>query len=378
MKKNSVKGNTIKSMTRMLGILLLFIAIWIQSDTVYADNSNIVFSNITSNSVHVDWSGVIKEYQNSVYQISSVKYVFLSLDKELYIKENATETSADFYNLQEGEYYNFEMYLYKEDGDWFFEYNSFNTPGTYQFLKETTGVVVVPGNSSLTEVQQPGVDVSNKTPRTPAQSVAPQPVVSQPQPTISKPFVTTPSVDMAVLIDGTAYITAKNYGNAEGLEFRLCDKKTNKVVATDSNFNSPTITFYNVKENKIYYVQVRAFQYDSSYQKVYSGWSGKKYMVAQPSIKLKKSAIKQHSLNLKWNKVTGASKYTIYARKRNAKKWIKITTTKKTNYKLTKLKGKTIDVHVNDYEVTIVANAKIGGKNYKSDNSKYIYTYTHY
>lgn len=102
--------------------------------------------------------------------------------------------------------------------------------------------------------------------------------------------------------------------------------------------------------------------------------------VKQPTIKTSKCKIKKNSIYLKWGKVKNAKSYTIYMRKEGAKKWVKVKklSASKTSYKITKFKGKNINVYKQDYEVTVMATAKINGKTYNSPKSKYIRTYTYY
>lgn len=180
-----------------------------------------------------------------------------------------------------------------------------------------------------------------------------------------------------VSISGTTVTASINLNGADGAEYKICRKKGNKTVATGDIISS-SVYEYGIKANHVYYIVARTYIYDDNYNKVYSNWSGKKYFVSQPTISTKKSKIKSNYVNLKWSKVTGAKNYTIYGRNRGSKSWKKIATTKKTFYKVTKLKGKRLNCVSKNYEFTIVANAKIGKKTYNSNKKKYIYTYTVY
>lgn len=102
--------------------------------------------------------------------------------------------------------------------------------------------------------------------------------------------------------------------------------------------------------------------------------------VKQPKINTSKSKIKKNSIYIKWGKVKNAKSYTIYMRKEGAKKWVKVkkVSAGKTSYKITKFKGKKINVFKQDYEVTVMATAKINGKSYNSPKTRYIRTYTYY
>lgn len=102
--------------------------------------------------------------------------------------------------------------------------------------------------------------------------------------------------------------------------------------------------------------------------------------VKQPKLNASKSKIKKNSITIKWSKVKNAKSYTVYIRKKGGKKWTKVkkVSAKKTSYKITKYKGKKINVYKQDYEVTVMATAKIGGKTYNSPKTSYLRTYTYY
>lgn len=192
----------------------------------------------------------------------------------------------------------------------------------------------------------------------------------------SNTSVGTPSVS-AVKMVGANVGVVLNGVSCDGYEYGIYQAKSNTLVKSGSSLSNST-SFYGLSRKAVYYVRARAYIYASNGDKLYSQWSGKKYFVPQPKISKKGSKAKKNRIILKWTKVSGANKYTIYIRKRGGKKWSKVKTVsgKKSAYTITKYKGKKINVRNHSYEVTVRASSKLGGKTYKSGNSDHIYTYT--
>lgn len=186
--------------------------------------------------------------------------------------------------------------------------------------------------------------------------------------------VSTPSISLLAM-EGTSVGVSASTVSADGFEFRIL-KKNGSVYKTYSTSSSSHI-FYSVKANQCYAAQIRAYKYDASGKKVYSNWSAKKYVMSQPKISTKKSKFAKNGkqISLKWNKISGASKYYVYAKKTTSKKWVKVATTKKTSYKFKKIKKKKINTHKYNYNIRVVAVGKAGGKTIKSDNGYYVRTY---
>lgn len=189
--------------------------------------------------------------------------------------------------------------------------------------------------------------------------------------------VTTPKIPVivAAMVGDEVAVGVENQA-CDGVEVQIVNNATGKVVATKDS-NTVITSFDNIPRKAVYYAQVRAYSVDATGQKLYSDWSEKSYFVAQPSISKNKKNIKKKAIVCKWNKVAGANSYTVYLRKRGAGKWVKVKTTKKTSYTIKKLKGKKIDTKKNNYEMRVIASAKVGGKTVKSDGSAYVYTYSY-
>lgn len=162
---------------------------------------------------------------------------------------------------------------------------------------------------------------------------------------------------------------------ADGYEAVL-KNKSGKKIQTKTVQGTNKVYFSKATTSNCYTVQVRSFKTIGG-QKLFGSWSDKFYAVPQPRNTSKKSGIKKHSITIKWNKVKGASSYSIYVSKSSGSAGKKVATVKgsKSSYTLTKYKGKGINTLNNYYYVTIVTNTKMGGKVRKS--KKYYYTSYH-
>lgn len=217
-------------------------------------------------------------------------------------------------------------------------------------------------------VQDNRLDYNNNVPDTPSTQQTTE-VTQTPDITLQVPKIT--EVKMSETKLGA--VAGNIDSNARSLEWQVIDVKNgNKVVATDTSYTTGNI-FYNMKR-KLYAVQCRAVGYDSNYNNIYSGWSAKSYVIAQPKVSTSKKYIKKNSITVSFKKIKGAKDYTIYMRKKGSSKWTKVKTTKKNKYKVTKFKGKSINLAKKSYEFCVIANAKVGKKTIKSSKSEYVYT----
>lgn len=185
-----------------------------------------------------------------------------------------------------------------------------------------------------------------------------------------------PKITGVKMVAGTVRINA-TADYCEGAEYAIYRNKGNKQIdSKDTLYTS--CDFVGVNRNQVYYARVRGYAFDNNYNRVYSEWSGKKYFVPQPQITDKSKFYRRGDyISLKWKKITGAKNYTIQLRKRNGGKWSKVKTlpAKKTSYKITRFKGKKLNLNSNAYEIRMTATAKAGGKTIKSDASEYKQTY---
>lgn len=327
----------------------------------YSIDDNISVTNITSTSAYVDWSRLATYCTTGAYEGSTITgYDFILGDVTLV--SNAMVTSYQLKNIAPNTTHIFYINVYFID-----RWGDADSYSTMDFF--STGYL--PGDVNDGD----GGDANNPTnPSTPSQPSTP----STPSTPTSSAKLSTPSVAKVEVIDGVAYVTAKNIDPyTQKLEWEIYNKKGKLIKRENSYYTKDTI--YGITGRQVYYARVRAIGQDSNYNDVYSAWSAKKYFVTQPKITTKsgKGYIKVNSVLIKWKKVTGAKDYTVYAKKANSKKWVKVKTTKKTSYKLTKIKGKKLNLRKSDYNFKVVTNAKVGGKKIKSSDGEaykaYIY-----
>ena len=145
-------------------------------------------------------------------------------------------------------------------------------------------------------------------------------------------------------------------------EYRFTTNK-GKVIKTE--VTSSNSFSHGIKNNQIYKVQVRAirtpYSSDSTVGKQVTGWSAAEYMFTQPTIKSAK--VKGGKLTIKWDKINGATNYTIYASTKQSKGYKKVgsVSAKKGSFTIKKLKGKKFKAS-KTYYVYVVANKKVKGK----------------
>lgn len=362
-----------KRIFKVVPILMMFFCFMLSTKSVKAEamideghSDYVSISNITANSAYIDWSAMYGVAVNKAslgdYDVKNVSYKVIVGDNTYY--ESTTLTSLSLTGITPDTCYFVEVYMYYTEVSRLDETETFDTYD-YEWESFTTGELsnIASSDDSPTPVPTPSVT----------------PVITptyEPTYTADTTSLSTPNISKVIMCEGTVTALADNVdtNNVTALEWMLFDAKTGKCIVSDTSYSTRE-DLYNVNKRKVFYLQCRAVSYDSNSNYIYSNWSSPKYFVSQPKVSIKKKNIKKNSITVKWKKVTGAKNYTIYARKRNAKKWTKIKTTSKTSYTIRKLKGKIINVWDNDYEITIVSNTRINGKTLKSGKNEYYYTY---
>ena len=154
--------------------------------------------------------------------------------------------------------------------------------------------------------------------------------------------------------------------NANGYEIALYTLKNKKIGSTRVlKYNSNSYTFSGIKKN-FYKIKVRAYIQLKTGKK-YSSWSTS-YIAIQPKVEGKKEG---SGIKISWDRVSGATNYTVYLSSKRSSGYKKVTTTKSTRATIKKYgssrlkKGRT-------YYVYVVANKKVGKYTYKSSDN---YTY---
>lgn len=191
-------------------------------------------------------------------------------------------------------------------------------------------------------------------------------------------FTTLPSKITGLKSTGASFsmeradFTWTKLADVDGYEYVI---KNSSGAVVESNTTYSNSCYAKVVKNKVCTIQVRAYQfanYDRT-KKFYGPASDLCYFVPQPSAKGGKKSNKITSggkMKLKWNKISGASSYTVYVSKKSSSKFKKLKTTKKTSVTLSKFKGKKFKNNT-DYHFYIIANKKVGKTTIKSPKVKY-------
>ena len=160
-----------------------------------------------------------------------------------------------------------------------------------------------------------------------------------------------------------------------GFEAICYDKKGKKVIQKNETTTYCSAVFSKANTQNIYQIKVTPYVVINGNQKVYGPTSNTFYAVPQPKITSKNSDVHKNSVKLKWKKVKGATKYTIYMSKSRNSGYKKIATVNgsKTSYVVSKLN--TID---NTYYFKIVTTAKFGKKKKVSQKNSQLSAHAYY
>lgn len=320
---------------------------------------------LSSTAVTIDYRSELEDYSDATVYGFDIYAEDLTLDTgEILIRQAAAnEVFGTLTELTPGHTYQVIVKIH-------YQYLGSDADYGYSFVQFTTPLSGV--SSEVDVVTDSGISAPVTDPS------AEQPSVQQPQPQAPAVIsVAAPSVASVKMVGANVAATVTPVV-CDGYEFGIFNKSTDALVKTESTILNG-VTFYGVSRKNVYIMRAKAYAYDSAGNKVYSAWGAGQYFVPQPQIRKTASKLKKNSINLKWNKVSGAQNYTIYMRKRGSGKWYKVKTVsgKKASYKITKFRGKGFNTHRQNYEVNIKATAKIGGRTYSSTTNDYIYTYTY-
>lgn len=161
---------------------------------------------------------------------------------------------------------------------------------------------------------------------------------------------------------------------ADGYQWELYTsykKKDTKVKSVYSNSNYAYIKHSALKKHNFYKVRVRPYAVTSSGKKYYGAWSSWKYVSQQPDIKKMKST--SSGIQISWDKIAGADRYTVYVSTKKDSGYKKYCTTTKTSTTVKKY-GKSKLKSGRKYYVYVVAQNKVKGKYYSGDDSYCWYT----
>lgn len=154
---------------------------------------------------------------------------------------------------------------------------------------------------------------------------------------------------------------------ADGYEVRLYDNKNKKKKSLSLSSYSSSTSF-SIKNNIVYKVQARSYV-NFSGKKYYSSWSTI-YCLNQPMLKQVK--VSGNKLQLKWDKVAGATQYKVYVSTKAKSGYKKVATVSKSKNSCTvkKFSGKTFSSK-KKYYVYVEAICNKGGTKNSSGSLYY-------
>lgn len=132
--------------------------------------------------------------------------------------------------------------------------------------------------------------------------------------------------------------------------------KNFKTTDTETSFKLTSV------KNQGFIYKVRAYM-DVDGTTIYGTWSSQKIVVAQPKVTLKKSGKK--TINVSWQKIKGATNYTVYRSTSPSTGFKKIKTLKGT-----KLTNKGLNPNKTYYYYVVANGVKVNKKTYKSTTAE--------
>ena len=144
----------------------------------------------------------------------------------------------------------------------------------------------------------------------------------------------------------------------DGYEYVVKDEKGKNIDSGSQTYGNKHT--FKVKNNMVYNIVVRAYT-DINGQRFYGDWSDKAYCFTQPMVN--KVSYGSKGMTIKWDKIKGCNKYTVYASTKEKKGYKKVKTIKASKNSLTisKIKGKKVSKN-KTYYIYIVGEKKIGGR----------------
>lgn len=160
-------------------------------------------------------------------------------------------------------------------------------------------------------------------------------------------------------------VNAQPVSGAKGYQYQLYTAvgKGSKVATKDSNSSSgysDYIRSSKLKKHRAFKLRARAYTTNTAGKKYYGGWSDWKYVAPQPDVVgLKK--VSGSKIRVKWDTIDGASRYILYGSTKKDSGYKKITTTKKTSFDVSKVKGSKLKKN-RTYYFKVEAQKSVGGK----------------
>lgn len=144
--------------------------------------------------------------------------------------------------------------------------------------------------------------------------------------------------------------------------YRVTYYNYKKGTSATKDFNSNYSFTLSINQDAFYKVVIRPYLTLNG-KKFVSPSGTTKYIALQPG--LKKGGHTTNSMTVRWNKVYGATSYSIYVKYPGSSKFKKVKTTSATSYKLNGMKLNNI------YYMKVIANKKVGKTTWKTKDTQY-------
>lgn len=155
----------------------------------------------------------------------------------------------------------------------------------------------------------------------------------------------------------SVYVYLDNYDNFEIYRATSKDGKYSKMnyYAVENRPKEMYVEANGLTTGKTYYFKIRNYKTNSKGKKTYSEWTKFTYtpQLSTPLLSVTVSSVKNKKYRVHWNKVSGATGYTLY-RSKDDGAYKKVVSTKKTEYYVTTK---------HDYTYCVRAYRKVGDKN---------------
>ena len=166
-----------------------------------------------------------------------------------------------------------------------------------------------------------------------------------------------------------ANVTCNTVPFAKGYNFEVYNSKNKRIQGVKNTSSS----FYakNIKRTEFYKVRVRAYTEINGKTK-FGPWSAYTFFANGTKTQGRSG---KHNIKATWNKVSGATNYSVFISKNSETGFKKVTTTKGTSCNITKFGKKALTANTK-YYFYVQANKKVGKKTFKSGGIDIMYAYT--
>lgn len=175
-----------------------------------------------------------------------------------------------------------------------------------------------------------------------------------------------------------ATFSAKLSNAADGYQYELRGYNNKKIATKTVNLksvstNNKYIQFTKgIRMGEFMKIRIRPYVNVNGKKKYAAKWSDYIWFATTPKTvkaEISPSQLVEDGFNISWSKVKGATNYSVYVSRSASSGYKKVATTNSTKYNLRTFNGSQLTNGT--YYYYVIANKKVGGKTYKSDDSWY-------